>query len=360
MIVIGIDPHKSTHTATAVDPATNTDLGSIRIDATLTGYKTLIAWAKSWPQRQWAVENAYGLGHHLAQWLLVLGEVTLDVPTTATARVRELSRGGRRKNDRIDAAAAACVAAMQGDASPVDPEGPAEILGLLDERRTNLSNSRTRNMNQLHALLRQLLAGGARTSLTASAAAALLRSFRAKSPVDRMRVGLCRDLIADIRRLDDQLAANEKQMAETLDEHGTRLREVDGIGAVTAARLIGRTGRPDRFPTAAAFANYNGSAPVQIASADTSDPDVRQRRAQLFREENRQGQKARCGQARPQTSPVRSRLANHARRPKASSSTREESIRQGRLTTERPYMRHALNASTYASSVSVPGIGVGL
>ncbi|MCZ4590119.1 transposase [Rhodococcus opacus] len=159
MIVIGIDPHKSTHTATAVDPVTNTDLGSIRIDATLTGYKTLIAWAKSWPQRQWAVENAYGLGHHLAQWLLVLGEVTLDVPTTATARVRELSRGGRRKNDRIDAAAAACVAAAQGDARPVDPEGPTDILALLDERRTNLSGSRTRIVNQLHALLRQLLAG---------------------------------------------------------------------------------------------------------------------------------------------------------------------------------------------------------
>jgi transposase len=266
---LSIDPHKSTHTATAVDPATNTDLGSIRIDATLTGYKTLIAWAKSLSQRQWAVENAYGLGHYLAQWLPVLGEVTLDVPTTATARVRELSRGDRRKNDRIDAAAAACVAALQGDAGPVDPEGLAEILRLLNERRTTLSNSRPRVLNQLHALLRQLLAGGAPTSLTASAAAALLRSFRAKSPVDRMRVGLCRDLIADIRRLDGQLAANEKQMADALDEHGTRLREVDGIGAVTAALPIGRTGRPDRFPTAAAFANYNGSAPVQIASADT-------------------------------------------------------------------------------------------
>nr|WP_271212289.1 hypothetical protein [Rhodococcus wratislaviensis]GLK38714.1 hypothetical protein GCM10017611_55830 [Rhodococcus wratislaviensis] len=86
MIVIGIDPHKSTHTGTAVDPATNTDLGSIRIDATLTGYRTLIAWAKSWPRRQWAVENAEGLGHHLAQWLLVPGETVLDIPTTATAR----------------------------------------------------------------------------------------------------------------------------------------------------------------------------------------------------------------------------------------------------------------------------------
>ncbi|MGW5153808.1 IS110 family transposase [Rhodococcus koreensis] len=269
MIVIGIDPHKSTHTATAVDPATNTDLGSIRIDATLTGYRTLITWAKAWPTRKWAIENAEGLGHHLAQWLLVLGEVVLDVPTTATARVRELSRGGRRKNDRIDAAAAACVAALQGDARPVDPEGPTDILALLDERRTNLSNSRTRLVNQLHALLRQLLVGGAPTSLTAAAATALLRGFRVRSEVERARVGLCRDLIADIRRLDSQLAANEKQMAQTLDEHGTRLREVDGIGAVTAARLIGRTGRASRFPTAAAYANYNGSAPVQIASADT-------------------------------------------------------------------------------------------
>lgn len=269
MIVIGIDPHKSTHTATAVDPVTNTDLGSIRVDATRTDYKKLIAWAKTWPQRTWAVENAYGLGHHLAQWLLTLGEIVLDVPTTATARVRELSRGGRRKNDRIDAAAAACVAAVQGDARPVDPEGPTDVLALLDERRTNMCNSRTRLVNQLHALLRQLLAGGAPTSLTAAAATALLRGFRARSEVDRIRVGLCRDLIADIRRLDGQLAENEKQMTQALNEHGTRLREIDGIGPVTAACLIGRTGRASRFPTAAAYANYNGSAPVQIASADT-------------------------------------------------------------------------------------------
>lgn len=83
-----------------------------------------------------------------------------------------------------------------------------------------------------------------------------------------MRVGLCRDLFADIRRLDGRLAVNEKQMSAALDEHGTGLREVDGIGPVTAACLISRTGRASRFPTAAAFANYNGSASVQIASAE--------------------------------------------------------------------------------------------
>jgi transposase-like protein len=38
------------------------------------------------------------------------------------------------------------------------------------------------------------------------------------------------------------LADIEKRMTAALDDHGTRLREIDGIGAVTAVRLIGRTG----------------------------------------------------------------------------------------------------------------------
>ena len=175
MIVIGIDPHKSTHTATALDAATNTDVGSVRIDASIADYKRLVAWAKAWPDRVWAIENADGLGHHLGLWLLAIGEVVYDIPTTATARVRELSRGGRRKNDRIDAAAAASVAALQGDARQIYPESTSDALALLDERRVNLSHSRTRTNNQLHALLRDLLAGGAPTALTPRKATAALR-----------------------------------------------------------------------------------------------------------------------------------------------------------------------------------------
>ncbi len=270
MIVIGIDPHKSTHTATAVDPATNTDIGSIRIDASITDYKRLIAWAKQWPDRKWAVENAEGLGHHLSLWLLALGELVLDVPTTATARVRELSRGGRRKNDRIDAAAAASVAALQGDARPVHAETATDALALLDERRVNLSHSRTRTVNQLHALLRELMAGGAPTSLTPTKAAAAIHGFRPRTPADRIRVQLSKELITDLRRFDDQLATNSKKMTRLLDEHGTTLRDIDGVGPVLAARILGRTGNPSRFPTAAAYANYTGTAPVQIASADSS------------------------------------------------------------------------------------------
>jgi transposase len=268
MMIIGVDPHKSTHTATAVDSVSNTDRGSLRSEATLAGYQRLLAWARQWPQRQWAIENAEGLGHHLAQWLLARGEVVLDVPSTATARVRELSRGGRRKNDRIDAAAAACVAAAQGDARPVVPEDHIDALGLLDERRMNLTQNRTRAVNQLHRLLRELLAGGVPTDLTADKAAAALRGIRPRSIPERVRVQLCRDLITDIRRLDAQLTDNEAHSTQLLDEQGTRLREIDGVGPVLAARILGRTGHVNRFATPAAYATYNGTAPVEVASGD--------------------------------------------------------------------------------------------
>jgi transposase len=156
MIIIGVDPHKRVHTATAVEAATNRRLASLEIDASLPGYRQLARWAGGFTEHTWAVENAHGLGRHLAQWLVARGERVDDVPSTATARVRELSRGGRRKNDLIDAAAAASVAALHGDANPVAAEDLTTVLALLDERRSNLITQRTRLINQLHALLRDL------------------------------------------------------------------------------------------------------------------------------------------------------------------------------------------------------------
>ena len=81
---------------------------------------------------------------------------------------------------------------------------------------------------------------------------------------------LAQELITDVRRFDEQLTANAAKMTALLDEHGTRLRKIDGVGPVLAARLLGRTGSPSRFASAAAYANYTGTAPVQIASADSS------------------------------------------------------------------------------------------
>lgn len=86
VILIGIDPHKSSHTAAALDTQSHGLVDRVRIDATAAEYRRLLAWAKRVcdrpGERRWAIENAEGLGRHLAQWLLARGETVVDVPAT--------------------------------------------------------------------------------------------------------------------------------------------------------------------------------------------------------------------------------------------------------------------------------------
>jgi transposase len=281
MMIIGVDPHKNTHTATAVDPHTNRAAATIRIQASLADYRRLLTWARQFNQRRWAVENAEGLGRHLSSWLLARGEHVIDVSSAATARVRQLSRGAGRKNDQIDSAAAASVAALQGDGRPLQAEGITDALALLDESRMNLAQSRVRLVNQLHALLRDLLAGGAPTDLSATTAAALLRRVRPSGDAERVRKQIAAGLVGQIRSVDSLLKFNARQISELVAASGSTLTGTVGIGAITAGRLIGRTGKAGRFPSSAAFATYAGAAPVEIASADTA-------RHRLFRGGDRQ------------------------------------------------------------------------
>jgi len=160
------------------------------------------------------------------------------------------------------------VAAWQGDARPLSAEGTADALAVLDERRVNLSQTRVRAVNQLHALLRALLAGGAPTDLSATTAAALLRTIRPSGEVERVRKAVAADLVAEIRSLDTRLKASTKAIAELVEKSGSTLTDTVGIGPIVAGRLIARTGRPSRFPSSAAYANYVGAAPVEVASAD--------------------------------------------------------------------------------------------
>ena len=97
MIIIGLDPHKRVHTASAVEAATNRRVAALEVEASLAGYRRLLKWAAGFSERRWAVENARGLGRHLAQWLVARGEIVDDVPSTATARVRDCRAvGGAR------------------------------------------------------------------------------------------------------------------------------------------------------------------------------------------------------------------------------------------------------------------------
>ncbi|MCW2642051.1 MAG: family transposase [Dactylosporangium sp.] len=110
------------------------------------------------------------------------------------------------------------------------------MLALLDERRVNLAQQWVRLVNQLHALLRDLLPGGAPTQLTADQAATLLRAVRPAGTAEQTRKQLARDLVADVRAVDARITDNTARMAEVVAATGSRLTTVDGIGPVLAAR----------------------------------------------------------------------------------------------------------------------------
>lgn len=303
------------------------------------------------------------MGHHLAQWLLAHGEEVLDVPPTATARFRSLSRGGRRKNDRIDAAAAAGSAAVHGDSRRVFPEGHTDALALLAERRQSLSQHRTRLLNQLHAVLRELIPGGAPRSLTATRAAQLLRRVRPTSTADRVRREVARDLIAEVRHHDRLVAANTEQIRKLLIEHPTTLTEIVGIGPVLAARILAGTGNPRRFSTAAAYANYarhrtdpNRQCRPQPSPAlplrqprpqlshplrgDHPDPHPIQCRVRLLRQETSRGEDTERSYPLPETPAGGHRLARHDQRLRRATGPDPRAGGTGRLTIQRDHRPH--------------------
>jgi transposase len=126
------------------------------------------------------MENARGLGRHPAGRLVAAGEVVVDVPTKLSARVRVLSSfaGNIRKNDGLDALATALAASSNERLVAMDPEADSEVLRLLSERREVLVAERTRALNRLHGILRDLLPGGVAGNLSADRAARILRGMR--------------------------------------------------------------------------------------------------------------------------------------------------------------------------------------
>ncbi len=280
MIIIGIDPHKRSVTAVALD-AHSQPLGTLRVAMTDRAGAQLLAWAVPWSARRWAVEGATGLGHTVAQQLVGAGELVVDVPAKLAARVRLLGAGSARKSDRTDAASVAAVALHHRRLRQVAVEDHTMVLRLLTDRRDDLVAERTRMVSRLHVLLRDLRPGGADRDLTAGRAAALLGQLRPLLVVDIQRKRIARELLADVRRQDRRIAAATTAIGEAVTASGTTLTEVFGLGPVLAAKILGHAGDIARFPDGDHFASYTGTAPIEASSGDV-------RRHRLNRGGNRQ------------------------------------------------------------------------
>ena len=160
-ITIGIDPHKASHTAVAID-SFEFVLDELRIRSCSTQVTKLRDWADGFrDDRTWAVESAQGLGYLLAQQLIAAGETVLDVPAVRASRVRTLSSGRSQKNDPNDARSVAIAALRADDLVEVLPDDHTRILRLLAKRHRDLGRAKNRDCCRLHALLLEMFPGGA-------------------------------------------------------------------------------------------------------------------------------------------------------------------------------------------------------
>jgi len=264
-VVIGIDPHKASHTAVAIDESED-ELSSVKVRATHRQVDQLVSWAEPFEKRTWAIESAGGLGYLLAQQLVARGEAVLDVPATLASRIRVLATGRSNKNDPNDAHSVAIAAFRAPNLRSVEPANHCEVLRLLAKRNVDLGSHRTRVVCRLHALLAELAPGGIAKEMYVSDAEALLAKVRPASPAQQMRFDLILELLDDVRRLDDQIKTSHRRIRLAVKASGTSVTDVYGVGPIHAAMVIGYSGDILRFANRDAYASYNGTAPVERSS----------------------------------------------------------------------------------------------
>ncbi len=264
---IGIDPHKATHTAVAID-GDETVLAEITIRADKDQTRKLIDWAQSvdGDGRVWAVEAATGFGHLLSQQLVSRGEPVVDVPPVLASRIRVLSSGTSQKNDPNDARSVAIAALRRESLAEVRREDDTAVLRMLAKRHRELTALRTQAVCRLHAMLAVLKPGGMGHRLSAKQASRMLGGIRGLDAVGEQRRLMAKTHIVDIRRLDRDLEAVKTQIRRAVAAADTSVTDIYGVGPVVAAFLVGYTPPIGRFATADRYAAYNGTAPIEVSS----------------------------------------------------------------------------------------------
>ena len=337
-VVIGMDPHKRSVTIEVMTGDESVLLAGRRYATDEAGFAAMRHDVRVFGDRVWAIEGCRGIGRHVAQRLLAAGEEVVDVPPKLSAEVRVYATGQGRKTDATDAHSIALAGTRVAGLRPVVADADLDVLRMLADRRRQLGEEHTRKVSQLHALLLELIPGGAKKNLSAAQAKALLAGVRPRDVAGKTRRRLAAELAGDLERIYARKKAADKELRELVAATGTGLMNLHGIGPSGAARLLVEVGDITRFPDRNHFASWTGTAPVDASSGD-------QFRHRLSRGGNRQINRALHmmatvqlrsqtegrayydrkktqrevvdgSHAMPQTTTVRHRLPHHARRPR--------------------------------------------
>lgn len=145
----GVDTHKDTHTAAAVDGMGRV-LGTRTFPATTTGYAALLAWLAGWGTvTVVGVEGTSSYGAGLARYL-----ATKDVTVVEVNQPDRHARRREGKTDTQDAINAAhAVLSGRAEATPKAGTGPAAAITALRAVLNSAVKARTAALNQLDSLL---------------------------------------------------------------------------------------------------------------------------------------------------------------------------------------------------------------
>ena len=268
MVVIGVDAHKRSHTLVAADEA-GRKLAEKTVPATPDGHLAVVAWAAKWPERTFALEDCRHLTRRLEIDLLLAGEAAVRVPPHLMAGVR---KGGRErgKSDPIDALAIARAALREPDLPVVRLDGEARELRLLVDHREDLVAERTRIQCRLRWHLHELFPGLQIPSRS-------LRRYRMLAELEERLRGLegtvaaiARELVVRCRELTLRARDLEREITTIVHRLAPSLLAMPGCGALSAAKIVGETAGAVRFRSKAAFARWNGTAPIPVWSGNST------------------------------------------------------------------------------------------
>jgi transposase len=271
-VVIGVDTHKDTHTAVALD-VLGARLGGITIPVSREGYRRIEAWARSLGVvRAFGIECTGSYGAGLSRALQASGLRVLDVN-----RADRSTRRRHGKDDPLDAEAAArAVLSGQATTQPKAGTSSVEMIRHLKLARDSAVKARTQAMQMLKAIiisapaeLREQLEG-VRGKLTLVRHLAALRPGPMTSPIASAKAGL-RALARRWLALTEEIEAHDGELEVLAAAHAPELIALPGIATGTAAAMLILVGdNPERIRSEAAFAKLCGACPLPASSGKTN------------------------------------------------------------------------------------------
>ncbi len=266
-IIIGIDAHKDTHTAVAVDGTTAAALDERCVAARDHGHDELLAWANGLDMdRTWAIEDCRSLSGGLELALLEAGETVIRVPPKMMSAYRKSGRV-YGKSDPIDALAVARAAFHEPDLPHATFPGVEEEIGLLVDHRNNIMDDCAKDQRRLRWHLHQIAPGKNFGCQWRNQPGQLDRLGRWLARHEQtVRVRVCRDLVNRIRAALKHAKEIERELRDLVRATCPALLNIAGCGTLCAAQIIGEVAGVARFTNEAQLASYAGVSPIPASS----------------------------------------------------------------------------------------------